>query len=174
MGQLSGELSEALESNAGSFITLRTGLKFAARASKRLNGWPVEELVRLPTLNAAASLLRNGIPTEPFTLIIDHHDRMKRQQARSEEAAQRGVDLELASVEKLWSPFNHLAPITESEIDEALNLARPNTGRPSARPGSRPGPTSSSFLDEWLAKRQQLAERALVEVEDTSSPASPE
>ena len=174
MGQLSGELSEALESNAGSFITLRTGLKFAARASKRLNDWPVEELVRLPTLNAAASLLRNGTPTEPFTLIIDHHDRMKRQQARDDEAAQRGVDLESASVEKWWSPFSHLGPITESEIDEALTVAQPSTRRSSTRPGPRPGQPSSSFLDEWLEQRNQLAERASAGFQDTSPPVSPE
>ena len=99
MGQLSGELSESVKSNAGSFITLRTG--FVERASKRLNDWPVEELVRLLTLNATASLLRNGTPTEPFTLIIDHHGWIKRQQARNEEAAQRGVDLEATSVEKM-------------------------------------------------------------------------
>ena len=68
LGQLTGELADAVESNTGHFVSLRTGLQSAQRASVRLGDWPRGELVRLPDLTAATSLTRQGVLTEPFTL----------------------------------------------------------------------------------------------------------
>ncbi|WEV59389.1 hypothetical protein OZX67_02160 [Bifidobacterium sp. ESL0728] len=70
MGQLNPHLADALESDAGSFIALRTGMGDASRASEQLGRWPQEELMRLPHFEAAAVLSRGGTPTVPFTLNI--------------------------------------------------------------------------------------------------------
>ena len=71
LGQLRSGLADALESDSGSFISLRSGVRDAMRAGVRLNGWPAEELARLPRFEAAAVIVRDGVPTEPFTLHID-------------------------------------------------------------------------------------------------------
>lgn len=71
IGQLNPQLADALEEDAGSFISLRTGLRDADRASIRLGGWRQGDLLHMPTFEAAATLNRAGVPTEPFTLHVD-------------------------------------------------------------------------------------------------------
>lgn len=127
LGQLRTDLAESLEANAGTLITLRTGLSYAQRSSVRLGGWPVEELVRLPNLTAAASISRGGTMTEPFTLTVDHHQRMARAGARSAEAAERARAAQERSRNELWVPFQHLEPLTAEMIDERL---RPSPAAP--------------------------------------------
>ncbi|TPF95880.1 hypothetical protein EP30_10165 [Bifidobacterium sp. UTCIF-39] len=82
VGQLSPRLADALEADAGSFIALRTGLRDASRASAQLGNWPEDELMRMPAFRAAATITRNGVPTEPFTLEVDPPDDPDDQAAR--------------------------------------------------------------------------------------------
>lgn len=70
MGQLNAQLANALEADAGSFVALRTGLADAARAGIRLGGWNVEDLMHMPTFDAAATIQRGGMPTCAFTLHV--------------------------------------------------------------------------------------------------------
>lgn len=70
IGQLNQRLADALEADAGSFIAFRTGLRDSHRAEDRLGSWPPDDLMRLPTFQAAATISRDGMSTMPFTLTI--------------------------------------------------------------------------------------------------------
>ena len=145
LGQLSRELSDALESNTGSFVALRSGLASAQRASTRLEGWPVADLTRLPDLTAAATLSCDGVLTPPFTLDIDHHDRIRR-------LTRRGIVGEhvAASIEErsraAAMPYRSLAPFSDRDLAQRLGARPAGQGRP-----QQPAPGA---VDEWLAKRQ--------------------
>ena len=118
-GQLSDDLAESLDANAGSVVSLRTGVRHAPRASVRLGGWPVGDLSRLPDLRAAAVLSRSGVQTEPFSLEIDHHSRMRRSGADQGRGA-RVAAVDDRSRRQLWQPYSTLRAVTDREVDEYL------------------------------------------------------
>lgn len=134
VGQLRQSLAESVETNAGTFVTLRTGVSHAARSSVRLGGWPVGEIVRLPNLTAAATIGRNGTMTEPFTLVIDHHRRMERQRARGPAAAERAAEVVSRSAIELVSPHADRPVADAALLDELL---RRGTGRGADATGPR-------------------------------------
>lgn len=163
IGQLRPDLAESLEANAGSLFTLATGLPYAERSSIRLAGWPVEQIVRLPALTAAASLSLDGTRTEPFTLHVDHHDRMEATDARGPLAKERARSATLRSLRELWDPFAELSPVSGAEIDETLAATSRHREPPVRKVPKPPVPPpppkfedSSGFLDDWLAKRSSM------------------
>lgn len=145
LGQLSRELSDALESNTGSFVALRSGLASAQRASTRLDGWPVADLTRLPDLTAAATLSCDGVLTPPFTLDIDHHARVRRLTRKGLVGEDVAATIEERSRAGA-APYRGLSPMGDRDLAQLL-ARRPAA---EARP-TRPGPGA---LDEWLAKRE--------------------
>ena len=176
IGQLTGELGDALESNTGSFISLRAGLQSASRASARLEGWPVTELVRLPNLTAAATLIRDGVATAPFSLVVDHHDRM-RKLARAGRIGPDVRDQVLAACRsEVAAAYADLTAPTDDRIFAALRR-RPEPPQPPPTPPGRPAPSRtrdprdgeqvddafdrsrrSSIVDDWLAQRGQASD----------------
>lgn len=120
LGQLRTDLAESLQSNAGTFLTLRTGLPYAVKSSIRLADWPVGELVRLPNLTAAASISRDGTMTEPFTLTIDHHARMEESGARGADAEKRAESVAGRSRADLWVRFTGMKAMTPELLDQRL------------------------------------------------------
>ena len=172
MGQLRDDLATGLETNAGSMITLRTGVRHAQRSSVRLGGWPVEEIVRLPNLTAAASISQDGTMSEPFTLHIDHHQRMARAGARRPHAQVRGERAHARSLQEMWAPFAAQTPINADEVDRLLheriaadregasggpeNLTRPDGGFDPGR-----------FLDDLAAQRDRRRTAAPASTSET-------
>ncbi|WP_185975800.1 type IV secretory system conjugative DNA transfer family protein [Tessaracoccus rhinocerotis] len=151
LSQLREDLQDSLESNAGSFISLGTGLKDAQRASLRLDGWPVEELVRLPSLTGAATLSRDGTRTEPFSLRVDHHDVIAALGIRDSKVSQQvALDMDSFSRRRLREPYQTHPIYDAARINAFLSSA--------ARPSSTPRPTgaNSSFIQDWLAKRAEM------------------
>ncbi len=156
IGQLSGELADALESNTGSLVVLRSGLHSASRAAARLDDFPVRQLSRLPRLTAIASLSREGVATPPFTLDIDHHRRRARSAATSGMAGIVRASQEMATL------VSGADPLSETQL-----LARLDPPAPSQPNEPVEEPRSNSFLDDWLAKRQAAQEeRAAEEAQD--------
>ncbi|WP_409046953.1 hypothetical protein AB2L57_09610 [Microbacterium sp. HA-8] len=140
---LSPALQSAIEANVGTFFSYRLGLNTAGRASARFEGWPAQELVRLPDLRAATTLTRGGLQTEPFLLTttrpaIDDAD------AYAQAAA---VDARCAAT---WSS---LAGQTVSDADVASALASPQTPRPEATVSVPSDTGRPSFLQDWLTAR---------------------
>lgn len=146
--RLSRALAGALDANAGSFVALRTGLRDVTGASARLGGWAPQELLRLPKLTAAAQLSRDGVPTEAFSLELDHWSDKRRALVRDDERADQLGLIEAYSRDELSRPHAVLGPVTEEEIDAALATATP---------APRPAPRPARSLDDWIAARHAAA-----------------
>ncbi|WP_457099667.1 hypothetical protein [Microbacterium sp. P5_E9] len=141
-------LQSAIEANAGSFFHFRLGLNTAGRGSVRLGGWPAHELLRLPDLQAAATLSRAGVTSEPFLLKVTRPP-------ESPAALQRAQAVDARCAAR-WRAASLEPVVTDAAVDRALE-ARVETGRPRAPRHPAPDTSavrdSSSFLDEWLARQ---------------------
>lgn len=177
--QLAGPLVDALQSNSATFISGRTSVQNAPASAHRLGGYSERELIRLPNLTAAASISRDGILTDPFTLEIDHHERMEKTGARGPEAAERGRRIEEISRRELVDPYLGSQLFDAAAVDQILrevlerkvgevgremklkraveSSAHDSGGADNAGAKLRATPPESSFLDEWLEERRTAA-----------------
>ncbi len=130
---LSPRLQRAIEANCGSAVSLRTGINAAGAASSRLGGWPPTQLTRLADLTAAASLSRAGVPTEAFTLHVDHWEvaaahgwSASSLDPAAQKAAERSLDL-------VWAPLAKLAVRDDTEVLALMKRAASLPSRMRAR-----------------------------------------
>lgn len=149
-GRLSRALAGALDANAGSFVALRTGIRDAPAAAARLGGWPVADLLRLPKLNAAAQLSRDGVPTEAFSLELDHWGLPARRAVTAADRERQLTEIEATSHDELWRPHADLVPITEGEIDRKLAEVIDQRMASTTRTERPPMPGQ---LEQWLEVR---------------------
>ncbi len=165
---LSPQLARALEANCGSSISLRVGINAAGAASTRLGGWTPSELTRLPDLTAAASLSRGGVPSEPFTLHIDHFDRAAQEGWTAETVDLAADALAARTLDEVWAPFADLEILDDEAIAQQLRrvvhaASRPSSASADERPrhrtadrsGVRQGLSSptADLLDAWQRMR---------------------
>lgn len=171
--QLSDEIRDAVFGNVGTIVSFRVGTNDAEFLAKQFA--PVfdsEDLQRLPNFNTVMRMLIAGVPAQPFSMVTNgpkgQPNRQLAQALKQLSAAKFGRPK--ASVE--GDIFKRLA--TKDEPKPAFGAGgspygaatRPSVGAagPQTAPGGAGG---SSFLDEWLAKRQSGAPGAF------SRPASP-
>ncbi len=167
VGQLTDEIRDAVFGNVGTVIGSRTGANDADFLVKYFSPvFDVEDLTKMPNYNWAAQMLMNGVPTQPFS--------MATVPPLGTPNPKLGEALKRLSAAKYGRP----KAIVEKEIFDRLKTqevprpafgsgTRPAFGASPAQPGlsasqsaplgapSAPKPGSSSFLDEWLAKRRQ-------------------
>lgn len=165
VGQLTDEIRDAVFGNVGTVISSRTGANDADFLVKYFS--PVfdsEDLTKMPNYSWAVQMLMNGTPTQPFSM--NSLPPMGKPNPRLTQAVKR------LSAAKFGRP----KAVVEKEIFERMKTiepSRPSFGQArvgdglapaSQPPGALPGPSralpasgpgSSSFLDEWLAKRRQ-------------------
>ena len=147
VAQLRGSLADSFEANVGTRGTLRTSLKAAMRQSATFDDWPASELARMPDLTAAFVMSRDGVPTEPFTLHLDHLDRMARRGPDADERAANARYLADRTRELFADPIVGRGPLTDVEIEEML------TARPARRSDL------NGEVENWLAVRRAAAAR---------------
>jgi len=157
--QLSDEIREAIFGNIGTISAHRVGTADAEALEKIFRPvFDADDLQRLPTFNAIVRTMIKGVPTQPFSMVD-----------LPIEIVLRGSK-ELAEALKQLSSAKYGRPkaLVDAEISKRLSTdetARPDavgTNRPMAPAGSMRAPQSkamgqSSFLDDWLAKRQKKA-----------------
>lgn len=164
MAALSPDLQTGIDANVGSYVFLRQGLQTAAAAALRLRGWPVEELVRLPDLRAAATISRTGVQSEPFLLRVNRPNTETPEAIAQAEAAS-------SRCARFWRTADSSEPVTDRQVDAALaprvrgpHPAAGRTPRPHALraslsgPGGMAGPVAPalndpralSAVEEWL------------------------
>lgn len=156
--QLSEEIRDAVYGNVGTIVSFRVGQNDVDGLTKYFqpifNG---DDLVRVPNFNTIVRTMVNGVPTQPFSM------------ATLPELG--NPNPKLGDALKQLSYAKHARPkaVVDAEITERMKTLEPvrpapgsrpfgpAPGGPAARPGA-PGPkppgTGSSFLDDWLAKRQ--------------------
>lgn len=173
VGQLTEEIRDAVFGNVGTVISSRTGANDADFLVKYFTPiFDTEDMTKMPNYNWAAQMLINGVPAQPFS--------MNSLPPLGNPNKELGLALKRLSAAKYGRP----KAIVEKEIFDRLKTqeppktafgagSRPSFGSPAAGGGQPPAqmpanramgaapassaskPGSSSFLDEWLAKRRQ-------------------
>lgn len=152
--QLTDEIRDAVFGNVGSIVAFRVGADVDADAlSKKFQ--PVferEDILRMPNFSTVTQMLIGGVPTQPFS--------MNTMPALGTPNPQLAQALKQLSFAKFGRPKANV----EKEIFARLSTKEPAKPAFSAQPPARPGAprrpvapgatTGSSFLDDWLSKRQ--------------------
>lgn len=137
---LAPAMQAAVEANVGSTFSFRLGLTTAPRASVRLGGWPVDELVRLPDRTAAASISRAGVQHDPFLL------RVARRTSDAPDAYARALAADARNAAHLRAAATTSAP-SDRDVVRAL---MPPSGEP--RVADNHASTSPTDVVALLAK----------------------
>lgn len=152
MTQLKEELREAIIGNVGTTITGRIGITDAEIMVKRYTPvFDAEDLTKLPNHESVCVAQIQGVPSAPFSMgwvpPMGHANKQLSDALKKLSAAKYGrprAEIEKEIFTRLQPPKQEVAPI---------GIAPGG----SAGPAKPRGSSGSSFLDEWLAKRKQLA-----------------
>ena len=163
--QLTDEIRDAVFGNVGSTVSFRVGADADADAlSKKFQ--PIferEDILRLPNFNTITQILIGGVPTQPFSmatipplgtpnsqLALALKQLSAAKYGRPKATVEKEIFARLATKEEPRPAGFGQGPFGQQPPQFG---AKP--GMPQARPGGPLPPSSgSSFLDEWLAKRQ--------------------
>lgn len=173
MTQLTDKIREAIIGNVGTVISGRIGITDAEILVKKFAPtFDAEDLTKMPNYQSVTSVMINNVPSAPFSMSFvppmgqsnpQLADALKRLSA-SKYAKPRAV------VEK--EIFTRLAPPKAPEKPKIPG------GMPNRSMGQMNGPAASkssgsSFLDEWLVKRQQMNSAKATAPTATPFPTSP-
>lgn len=144
--QLSDKIREAIIGNVGTLVSGRIGVTDAELLVKRFQPtFDIDDITRLPNYQGIATVLINSTPSAPFSMSFT--------------PPMVNPNLKLAEAMKNLSAtkYGRTRAEVEADIKKRITVSQP---RMAARAPGGPGqaaPTggSSSFLDEWLAKRQK-------------------
>lgn len=147
MTQLTDKIREAIIGNVGTVVSGRIGVTDAELMVKKFQPvFDVDDLTKLPNFQSIASVMINNVPSAPFSMNwIPPMGTMNKQ-------------LRDALVKLSSAKYGKPRAVVEKEIFERLGQKKADTPSLPGRPGmpAKGGKSGSSFLDEWLAKRQQL------------------
>ena len=155
MTQLTDKVREAIIGNVGTVISGRIGITDAEILEKKFTPtFDAEDLTKLPNYQSITSVMINNVPSAPFSMSFvppmgemnpQLNDALKRLSA-AKYGKPRGV------VEKeIFDRLGSAEKAKQKRLDEMKNLRSQDS---KGLKGS-----GSSFLDEWLAKRQQLNQK---------------
>jgi len=180
MTQLTDKIREAIIGNIGTVISGRIGITDAEILVKKFSPtFDAEDLTRLPNFKSIATVMINNVPSAPFSMSLlppmgqsnpQLRDALKKLSAakygmpRAE--AERSIFARLgagdaakkAKMDQLkQAQQDRMAALQRGQGQPAPGGVRP-AGMPGAAPSAgAPSAGGSSFLDEWLAKRQQIS-----------------
>lgn len=159
--QLTDKIREAIIGNIGTVISGRIGITDAEILVKKFAPtFDAEDLTKLPNYQTIASVMINNVPSAAFSMSLVPPMGNSNQQLidalKKLSSAKHGRPR--AQVEKeIYARLGAGDAAKKAKL-EALKKAqeeRLNAPRPGAAPAA---PSSgSSFLDDWLSKRQQIA-----------------
>lgn len=168
MTQLKEELREAILGNVGTTITGRIGITDAEIMVKRYTPvFDAEDLTKLPNFESVCVAQIEGVPSAPFSMAwippMGHQNAQLGDALRRLSAAKYGHPR--AQVER------EIAARTSMNQSSGNNKQLKNTAGAAANAPNKIAPSSSSsFLDEWLAKRKQVTGRNNTTPRPVSSP----
>jgi hypothetical protein len=160
--QLTQEIRDAVFGNMGTIVAFRVGQNDVESLGKYFQpAFDTEDLLRLPNYNTIVRTLIGGVPTQPFSMVT--LPALGTPNPRLAEA------LKQLSAAKYGKPKG----VVEKEINDrmATKPVAPAGGGfgatagagapssfgvpPSSQAPAQPSAGQGSFLDEWLAKKQQ-------------------
>lgn len=196
MTQLTDKIREAIIGNVGAVICGRIGVTDAELMVKRFQPtFDVSDLQHIPNHEAVAQMLIKGVPTSPFSMSLippmGHANPQLADALRRLSAAKYGRDRQTVEQE-IFKRLRAADEAKETEKQKRLEAMR-NSSVPAGRPvgggamsssaaggpikpvqnsASKPSSSSSSFLDEWLAKRQRAKSQPSLPTKPASLPTS--
>lgn len=156
--QLTEEIRDAVFGNMGTIISFRIGQNDVESLSRYFQPlFDGDDLLRVPNYNTIVRTLIGGVPTQPFSMATIP--------PLGEPNSELGQALKQLSSAKFGRPrqvvekevFARLKTIEEKTSKPALGLPgqsysqRPDAAAKALAPAQK---TGASFLDQWLAKRQ--------------------
>ncbi|MEX2006816.1 MAG: ATP-binding protein [Candidatus Saccharimonadales bacterium] len=176
--QLSEEVRDAVFGNVGSVVCFRVGTNDAEFLAKQFAPvFDIDDLQFLPNANTAVRMMIGGVPVQPFSMAtlppLGSPNVQLAEALKQLSAAKHGRPK--SEVESgIFSRLKTIAPPrpTFSSAYGPVGLPTGQAGQPGALPstavaagflpptaksppsGPSRGPSGSSFLDEWLAKRK--------------------
>lgn len=155
MTQLNDKIREAVIGNVGTVVSGRIGTTDAEVLIKKFKPtFDEEDLTKLPNFEAVASVMINNVPSAPFSMSLvpplgkpspQLSDALKRLSAAKYGRPRATVEHEIFSRLRSGAVAQ---PVTGAAAQQQSQVA---TGKE----GAKTPAGSSSFLDEWLAKRKQ-------------------
>ena len=143
MTQLTDKIREAIIGNVGTVISGRIGTTDAELLVKKFEPvFTMDDIIKMPNFQGVASVMINNTPSAPFSMLFTPP--MVHPNERLGEAMKK------FSATKFGRPRREV----EREISKRLAV-QPKAPAPGPAPGQAKPAGGSSFLDEWLAKRQQ-------------------
>jgi len=148
MTQLTDKIREAIIGNVGTVISGRIGVTDAELMVKKFQPtFDVDDLAKLPNFQSITSVMINNVPSAPFSMNWIPPMGQVNNQLRD------------ALVRLSAAKYGRPRAVVEKEIfDRIRGGVQPKTNPSQLAPsvGQKSSGGGSSFLDEWLAKRQQL------------------
>ena len=159
MTQLTDKIREAIIGNVGTVISGRIGITDAEILEKKFRPtFEAEDLAKLPNYQSITSVMINNVPSAPFSMSFvppmgqsnpQLVDALKKLSAAKYGKTRDQVEREIST--RLGSGGGK-----PDRLSQLRQQARPGgVGAPKPA-GNMSKVSGSSFLDEWLAKRQQL------------------
>jgi hypothetical protein len=157
MTQLTDKIREAIIGNVGTVISGRIGITDAEILVKKFAPtFDAEDLAKMPNYQSVTSVMINNVPSAPFSMSFvppmgqtntQLSDALKRLSAAKYGKPRTIVEKEI---------FTRLGAADAEKKAKADALKKAQQERMNGISGKAPGAGGSSFLDEWLAKRQQI------------------
>jgi hypothetical protein len=155
--QLTDKIREAIIGNVGTIISGRIGVTDAELLEKAFRPtFDEDDLTKLPNYHAITTVQINGVPSAPFSMSfvppMGQTNNQLRDALKRLSAAKYGKPR--AQVEK--EIFNRLGAAEAEKKAKVEALKKAQQERMMGASQAPASPSGSSFLDEWLAKRQQM------------------
>lgn len=165
IGQLTEEIRDAVFGNVGTVISLRAGAADSEFLVKQFAPvFDTQDLLKLPNYHALIRLMIGGVPSQPFSMVTIP--------PFGSPSKELGKALKQLSSAKYGKPRSAVEKDIFKRLESPPLPSRPPLNRPAgtARPKT---PGSSSFLDDWLAKRKaQQANRGPLQKPSMNRPVS--
>lgn len=170
MTQLTDKIREAIIGNVGTVVSGRIGITDAEILVKKFAPtFDAEDLTKMPNYQSVTSVMINNVPSAPFSMSFVP--------PMGQSNAELSSALKRLSAAKYGKPRS----IAEKEIFDRLGAADAEKkaklealkkAQQQRMTGTTPS-SGSSFLDEWLAKRQQMGGGSKPPVVGAGVPATP-
>ena len=168
MTQLTDKIREAIIGNIGTVISGRIGITDAEILQKKFAPtFDAEDLTKLPNFQTIASVMINNVPSAAFSMGLvppmgtsnpQLRDALKKLSAakygRPRAIVEKEIFARLGAGDE--AKKQKLEALKQAQ-QERFNSLRATTSSPSVPQSAAPQTSGSSFLDDWLAKRQQIA-----------------
>lgn len=163
MTQLTDNIREAVIGNVGTIISGRVGITDAEILQKKFAPtFDAEDLTKLPNYQTISSVMINGVPSAAFSMSLvppmgksnpQLQDALKKLSAAKYGRPRAQVEKEIfarlgAGDAAKRAKLDAMKKLQQEHVAKSVQSGQ--TGAPAANSGS-------SFLDEWLAKRQQIS-----------------